>query len=216
MEFTQHLDAYEHAQCVDLFKWKCLICSLEAKDQVGLKMHHISDGVVYTDEINGSNWSCCHKCKSSYHLGCVTPGKEENIMFPFFAPLMSAGSRQLVKQIDLPQVGNQVGNDLFTVVRQKITKKKVRRAKDGRTVAPRKAASALKYQKEQQWKVEDLDKAFELWEGNKDLPLQRKVVKEQDSKENRHPLHNCVWEVIWQTWRREKRQDSWWKTLQRC
>ena len=28
--------------------------SIEAKDQVGLELQHISDGIVYTDGINGS------------------------------------------------------------------------------------------------------------------------------------------------------------------
>ena len=86
---------------------------------------------------------------------------------------MSAGSRQLVNQIDLPYAGNQAGHYLFTVVRQKTTKKKVRRAKDGRIISPRKATSAGKYQKEQQWKVEDLERAFELWERKKDLPSKK-------------------------------------------
>ena len=54
MEFTQQLDVYEHAQCVEAFKWKCLICSVEARDQVGLEMQHIGDGVIYTDGIDGS------------------------------------------------------------------------------------------------------------------------------------------------------------------
>ena len=83
MEFTQHLDAYEHAQCVESFQWKCLICSVEARDQVGLEMQHISDGVVYTDGIDGSKWLCCNKCKKTYHLECVTSEKEESIKFPF-------------------------------------------------------------------------------------------------------------------------------------
>ena len=54
MEFTQDLNAYEHAQCVEAFQWKCLICSVEARDQVGLEMQHISDGIIYTDGIDGS------------------------------------------------------------------------------------------------------------------------------------------------------------------
>ena len=33
MEFTQHLDQYEHARCVETFQWKCLICSIEAPDK---------------------------------------------------------------------------------------------------------------------------------------------------------------------------------------
>ena len=30
-----------------MYGWKCLICSLEAKDQVGLELQHIGDGIVY-------------------------------------------------------------------------------------------------------------------------------------------------------------------------
>ena len=33
MEFTQHLDQFEHARCVETFQWKCLICSIEAPDK---------------------------------------------------------------------------------------------------------------------------------------------------------------------------------------
>ena len=83
MEFTQHLDQYEHARCVKTFQWKCLICSIEAPDQVGLEMQHISDGFIYTDGINQKKWVCCNKCKKTFHLCCVTQEKEENIKFPF-------------------------------------------------------------------------------------------------------------------------------------
>ena len=48
MEFIQHLDYYEHAKCVELYGWKCYICCVEAKDQSGLEMQHIGDGIVYT------------------------------------------------------------------------------------------------------------------------------------------------------------------------
>ena len=83
MEFTQHLDQYEHARCVKTFQWKCLICSIEAPDQVGLEMQHISDGFIYTDGIDQKKWVCCNKCKKTFHLCCVTQEKEENIKFPF-------------------------------------------------------------------------------------------------------------------------------------
>ena len=72
MEFTQHLDDYEHAKCVELYGWKCYICCVEVKDQVGLEMQQIGDGIVYTDGIDGSKWICCQKCKKTYHLECVT------------------------------------------------------------------------------------------------------------------------------------------------
>ena len=71
----------------------------------------------------------------------------------------------------------------FTVVRQKMTKKKVIRVKDGRVIAPRKTASAGRDKKEQLWKVEDLDRAFDLWERNKDLPPKERWSKNKISKE---------------------------------
>ena len=50
------LNAYDHAQCVQMYGWKCLICSLEAKDQLGLELQHIGDGIVYINGIDGSKW----------------------------------------------------------------------------------------------------------------------------------------------------------------
>ena len=75
----------------------------------------------------------------------------------------------------------------FTVVTQKMTRKKVRRAKDGRVIAPRKTASAGRNQKEQLWKVEDLDRAFDLWERNKDLPPKERWSKNKISKKTGIP-----------------------------
>ena len=95
MEFTQHLDDYEHAKCVELYGWKCYICCVEAKDQVGLEMQHIGDGVVYTDGIDGSKWICCQKCKKTYHLECVTEHKEGEIKSPFLCTFNECrGSRR--------------------------------------------------------------------------------------------------------------------------
>ena len=59
-EFTQHVDDYEYAKCVELYGWKYYICCVEAKDQVGLEMQHIGDGIVYTDGIDGSKWILKH------------------------------------------------------------------------------------------------------------------------------------------------------------
>ena len=63
-----------------------------------------------------------------------------------------------------------------------MTKKKVRRAKDGRLITPRKTASTGRDKKEQLCKVEDLDKAFDLWERNKDLPPKERWSKNNISK----------------------------------
>ena len=64
MEFTLDFEAYHHAQLVQQFGWKCLICSVEAKDQMGLEEQHLADGVIYTDNIDGTKWLFCNKCKN--------------------------------------------------------------------------------------------------------------------------------------------------------
>ena len=75
-----------------------------------------------------------------------------------------------------------MGNILFLVARQKTTVKKIRRVKDGRVIAPRKKASAGEGSKEQQWKVEKLEEAFNLWEKNEELPPKEKLSMNKISK----------------------------------
>ena len=70
----------------------------------------------------------------------------------------------------------------FLVVRQKTTKQKIRRVKDGRVIAPHKKASAGEGSKEQQWKVEKLEEAFNLWEKNKELPPKEQLSTNKISK----------------------------------
>ena len=70
----------------------------------------------------------------------------------------------------------------FLVVRQKTTKQKIRRAKDGRVITPHKKASAGEGSKEQLWKVEKLEEAFNLWEKNKELPPKEKLSMNKISK----------------------------------
>ena len=44
------LDAYHHAYALSIFDWKCLICNIEAKDQIGLENDWLgNEKVVYTD-----------------------------------------------------------------------------------------------------------------------------------------------------------------------
>ena len=56
MAHPVELNPYEHAKCVQLYGWKCLICSVEAKDQVGLELQHIADVIVYINGIDGTMW----------------------------------------------------------------------------------------------------------------------------------------------------------------
>ena len=52
--------------------------SVEAKDQVGLELQQIADGVVYIDGIDGRKWICCQKCKKIYHVVCVCPNQPQH------------------------------------------------------------------------------------------------------------------------------------------
>ena len=130
MEFTQHLDQYEHARCVETFQWKCLIYSVEAPDQVGLKCSILAKGsstlMVSTKRsgcvaINAKRLSIC---------AVSLKRKKKTSNSPSCAGLMSVGSnlkfKQVIKQVTFS----------FLVVRQKTTAKKIRRAKDGRIIPP--------------------------------------------------------------------------------
>ena len=101
---------------------------------------------------------------------------------------MSVGSRDPVKRVtlDLRRIVKWV-TFLFTVAKQKTMKKKVRKAKDGRVIAPIKTGSAGRDKKEQLWKVKDLDRAFDLWEKKKDLPPKERWSKNKISKETGIP-----------------------------
>ena len=71
-----YLDAYA-ASCLG---WKCLICSKEAQDQIGIHMQFVGDEkVVFTDSIDDSKWVFCTTCKQAYHLSCVTSCTEQQV-----------------------------------------------------------------------------------------------------------------------------------------
>ena len=122
MEYTQQLNDYEHAKYVELHERKCLICSMEVKDQVGLEIQHISNDIIHVDRIHHTKQVCCYKCKKTYYLECVTSQKQENIKFSFlytFNEYRQQGSSEA--HLDCNQVVKQV-IFLFTAVRQKTTK----------------------------------------------------------------------------------------------
>ena len=97
--------------------------------------------------------------------------------------LMSVRSNSKSKRVglDLKRVIKWVTFS-FLVARQKTTLKKIRRAKDGRVIAPRKKASAGEGAKEELWKVEKLEGAFNLWEKNKELPPKERLSMNKISK----------------------------------
>ena len=123
IEFTQVLDPYEHAQCVDTFKWKCLL--LRHLTRWALKCSIL----VYKDGIDQKKWVCCNKCKNTYHLECVTCKKEENIKFPFLCMFNEYRNGRNVKQVVKRVIFS------FLVARQKTIQKKVCHGKDSRKIA---------------------------------------------------------------------------------
>ena len=88
MAHPVELNLYEHAKCVQIYGWKCLICSVEAKDQLGLELQHIADGVVYIDSMDGTKWVCCQKCKKTFHEACVCPNQPEPTEWPFLCSFL--------------------------------------------------------------------------------------------------------------------------------
>ena len=63
----------------------------------------------------------------------------------------------------------------------KLRKPKERRGKDGHKIGIRRQASAGKNKKEQSWSEADIDKAFDLWEKNSELPAGQRLSKRQIS-----------------------------------
>ena len=104
MEFTQQLDAYDHTQCVEAFKWKCLICSVEAKDQVGLEMQHIGDG-LFTLIVSMVLSGCAAKnARKLTTWSVLLQKKKKASSSPFIAPLMNVGSRDQVKRVEISKL----------------------------------------------------------------------------------------------------------------
>ena len=127
MEFTQHLDTYEHAKCADLFKWKCLTCSLEAKDQLGFEMHHISDEWSTHMELVVLCGSATINIKV-YTIWDVSHQKMKKASSsPVFATLMSAEGRNPVKLVPpRPQRVVKWVTFLLTVMKQKMMQRQIK------------------------------------------------------------------------------------------
>ena len=107
---------------------------------------------------------------------------------PSCVPLMPAGNSLDLKQVTTSKwVVKQVIFPI-AVAKEKVCKKHVKRSKDGRVIAPRQAASSGKGVQEQKWTEEDMNKVFDLWEGNDHLlPGQKKLSKRAISKQTGVP-----------------------------
>ena len=162
-----------------LTRWG-LKCSISGMDLCTQMVSIKKSGCAATNAKALTTWNVSHlkRKKTLDSLSC--------------AGLMSVGDRFNHKRVtgdlglDLKRVIKRVTFS-FLVARQKTTKKKIRRGKDGRIIPERKKASAGYKIKEQQWKTEDLDKAFDLWEKNKTLPPKERLSMNQISKDTGIP-----------------------------
>ena len=107
---------------------------------------------------------------------------------PFCVVFLSANS----KWVDLPkQVITKRVTVSVVVVKQKKGKPRPQKeecwGKDSRKISPRRAASSGKNQKEQNWSEQDMDRAFNMWENNPNLPPQERKSKRQISLETGIP-----------------------------
>ena len=89
---------------------------------------------------------------STKRSGCVAINAKR---LTTWSVLLQKKKKRVVKWVIFP----------FTVAKQKMTPHKIKHAKDGRQIAPRKKASAGEGSKEQLWSVANLDLAFDLWKG---------------------------------------------------
>ena len=109
---------------------------------------------------------------------------------PFCVAFLSANSKRV--RVDLPkwEFTKQV-TVLVAVVKQKKGKprlpKEESQGKDGRLIGPKRETSSGKNKKEQNWSEKDLDRAFDMWEQNPDLPPQERKLKRQISLETGIP-----------------------------
>ena len=106
---------------------------------------------------------------------------------PFCVAFLSANSKWVRVDLHVKQVITKRVTVSVVVVKQKKGKprpqKEERRGKDGRKIGPRRAASFGKNQKEQNWSEQDMDRAFNMWENNPNLPPQERKSKRQISLE---------------------------------
>ena len=109
---------------------------------------------------------------------------------PFCVAFLSANSKRV--RVDLPKrvITKQVTVSV-AVVQQKKGKprlpKEESQGNDGRLIGPRRETSSGKNKKEQNWSEKDLDRAFDMWEQNPDLPPQERKSKRQISLETGIP-----------------------------
>ncbi len=71
------MDPVNQAYAESIFEWKCTICGLYAKDQVGLEMDFIENEKVVLSESDNTKWVRCYVCDTKYHLACTTALSEQ-------------------------------------------------------------------------------------------------------------------------------------------
>ena len=185
MAHPVELDPYEHAKCVQIYGWKCLICSVEAKDQIGLELQHIADGVVYIDGIDGTKRRYAARNARKHTICLVSAQINHNQQNgPLYAAFLNVNSKQVRVDLPKPVIFKRVTIPI-AVAKQKKGKprppKQERQSKDGRRIGVRMESSSGKNRKEQKWSEEDINTCFDLWEVNSTKKPEERLSKRQIS-----------------------------------
>ena len=164
MSTLRGAEAYLHAYAASIFGWKCVICSIEAPDQLGLNgQHTASETSVYTDGIDHSKWVTCAKCNSYFHLACVTVGTQQT-------------ENQINREV---LFALSWGVERYTFNRYNFNRyktfifRKMVKTKHSDKQRPRRKHSPKSSHKGDDigdYTQKDLDYARDLWEKTKDLP----------------------------------------------
>ena len=156
---------------------------LRRETRWGLKCSTLAIGSCTLMVLTKRSWCVAINAKRLSICPVLLKRKKKISNSPSCAGSMSVGSNPKFKRVGLglKRVIKQVTFS-FLVVKEKTTKQKIRRVKDGRVITPCKKASAGEGSKEQLWKVEKLEEAFKLWEKNKELPPKEKLSMNKISK----------------------------------
>ena len=101
---------------------------------------------------------------------------------PFYAASLSVNRKRVGPDL-LKRVVKRVTVSVLVAKEKKGKPRKLKecRGKDGHKIGIRRQASAGKNKKEQSWSEADIDKAFDLWEKNSELPAGQRLSKRQIS-----------------------------------
>ena len=84
MATPYHINPSLTIQEGEYFKWKCVICSIQAPSPLQLEQQHmLYEYSVYSD-VDNVKWVKCDECMNPYHLKCATSDCESKMSAQHF------------------------------------------------------------------------------------------------------------------------------------